>query len=104
MSRKEPFAMARPRHPSFLKVITGTHRRPSTLDVITLCWDTDRLIKEVKHSHGLGKRPTVLDRVWSLIGISVTYLLTVAFSCLLLGVFYGLLAFGAVAALKFLVL
>lgn len=96
--------MARNRHPSFLKVITGTHRRPSTLDVITLCWETDRLIKETRHSRGLGKPLTILDRVWPLIGISVTYVLTVAFSCLLISVFYGLLAFGAVAALKFLVL
>lgn len=95
--------MARHRHPSFLKVITGTHRRPSTLDVITLCWETDRLIKETRHFHGLGKPLTVLDRVWSVVSISVTYVMTVAFSCLLLSLFYGLLAFGAVAALQFLV-
>ena len=96
--------MSRSRDPSYLKTITGTHRKPSTLEVITLCWETDRLIKEARQFYEPDYRPTLLDQVWSLLGISLTYVLTVAFNCLLVSVLSGLLAFGAVAALKFLVL
>ncbi len=100
--------MSRSRHPSFLKAITGTHRRPSTLDVITDCWETDRLIKRSRQLYNPDLAShnylDLLDNVWSFIGISTTYVLTVAFNCLLFSVLYGLLAFGAVAALKFLML
>ena len=100
--------MSKSRHPSFLKAITGTHRRPSTLDVITSCWETDRLIKRSRQLYdpGLANHNCLklLDHVWSFIGISITYALTVAFNCLLVSLLYGLLAFGAIAALSFLML
>lgn len=45
-SRKEHAVRTRHQHPGLLEAITGTARRPSTLQVIELCADNDRLIAQ----------------------------------------------------------
>jgi hypothetical protein len=67
MNQKESNVRNKHQHPSLLDAITGTGRRPSTLDVIELCWDTERLIARSRRTFEpdprRDDRRAVLDQV-----------------------------------------